>query len=377
MRNEKLFREIEGLIATKKEGEYWDFKFQHHDNKADLLLDIMCMANNLVDRDAYIIYGVADSGTVVGVLNDQKRLNQQQIIDFLTSKKFAGGIRPVVEVDTLNINNKEVDVFIIKNSTSTPYFLIDEYKDRGRIVLSNAIYTRVGDTNTSINKSADIDHIEYLWKKRFLLTRSPLKQVENKLHNKSDWQQIDNRYYNKYEPAYTIELEDDDLGYGNNMFYSYLMMNPKTSFGMLKISHHKTELFKQQIVYLDSGRYLTVVPEWRFLQMDRNSSVSYGYKYFIKNSLQYNLHLFLFDEENDEAYYARRRFYKAVLVFESEIEKNGFETYVIFNKERFLADVSDNVENDESLEEAKLHDNEKIAIGLVLVKMLEEYRIGL
>ena len=46
---------IEGLIRTKREDDYWDFKEKHHINKADLLHDIICMANNRVDRDAYII----------------------------------------------------------------------------------------------------------------------------------------------------------------------------------------------------------------------------------------------------------------------------------------------------------------------------------
>ena len=51
----ELMEEIQSLIELKTEGDYWDFKEMWHDNKASLLHDIICMANNQVGRDAYII----------------------------------------------------------------------------------------------------------------------------------------------------------------------------------------------------------------------------------------------------------------------------------------------------------------------------------
>ena len=55
----ELIDEIEALIAMHQEGPYWDFKKEWYgDGKdSDMLIDIICMANNLVDRDAYIIIG--------------------------------------------------------------------------------------------------------------------------------------------------------------------------------------------------------------------------------------------------------------------------------------------------------------------------------
>ncbi len=52
--------DIKKLISLNQEGNYWDFKREWYsqDKKADLLHDIICMANNLVNRDAYIIIGV-------------------------------------------------------------------------------------------------------------------------------------------------------------------------------------------------------------------------------------------------------------------------------------------------------------------------------
>src|SRR5690625_1944416 len=67
------------LISLKREGEYWDFKEQYHNNKADLLHDIICMANNRADQDAYIIFGVSDDYQIKGVNTDENRKTQQQI----------------------------------------------------------------------------------------------------------------------------------------------------------------------------------------------------------------------------------------------------------------------------------------------------------
>ena len=114
--------EIIDLIKLKKEGNYWDFKEYWHDNNADLLHDIICFANNLANRDSYIIIGVEDkSYTITGIKNDPNRKNQQNIIDFLKSKKFIGGIRPDIEVKTIEIQNCEVDILIIKNKLSLNY----------------------------------------------------------------------------------------------------------------------------------------------------------------------------------------------------------------------------------------------------------------
>ena len=127
-------------------------------------------------------------------------------IDFLKSQKFVSGIRPRVEMRTLQLAGHEVDVLIVKNSTDTPYFLTDRYSDGSRTVRANHIYTRVGDTKTDIDKNADINNIEYLWKKRFLLTRSPFEQIMKRLENKNEWKQDEDTYYNIYNPELQLHL---------------------------------------------------------------------------------------------------------------------------------------------------------------------------
>lgn len=60
MLSELQKEEILELISLKQEGAYWDFKKEWYVNgkQSDLLHDIICMANNMENRDAYIIIGI-------------------------------------------------------------------------------------------------------------------------------------------------------------------------------------------------------------------------------------------------------------------------------------------------------------------------------
>lgn len=53
MNTNDLIVEIENMIATKREDDYWDFKQKHHASKVNLVHDIICMANNRVNRDVW------------------------------------------------------------------------------------------------------------------------------------------------------------------------------------------------------------------------------------------------------------------------------------------------------------------------------------
>lgn len=377
----ELLNEIEALIYSKREDDYWDFKEKHHSNKANLLHDIICMANNRVDRDAYIIFGIAD-GTceVVGVENDENRRNQQNIIDFLKSKKFVSGIRPRIEMRALTIENHEIDVLIVKNSTDTPYFLTDEVTDKGRTVRANHIYTRVGDTNTDIDKSADINNIEYLWKKRFLLTRSPFEQILKRLENKDEWKQDEYTYYNMYNPEFTISIEDDDEGRDlSPEFYSYALTNESTMFQMMNIKYFGTQLYGKQLVVLDGGRYTTPIPEWEYLFFgEYKIHPDYALKYFTKDSPSYKLNEFFYDEDDHEEGYARSKFFEVVLLFEDIQEKDRFIEYVHLHKQEFTEKLN-SLEGEYSwIESNTKRQQEQVVIrlktGKVLNQMLREFQ---
>lgn len=156
-----LNKEIIKLIESSREGAYYDFKQQwYKDNKkSDLLHDILCLANNTENRDAYIIVGIDDACKAVGV-EDWKKSNE--VHDFLKSKRFAGGHIPEIELKKVFYKFYKIDVLVIKKSNKVPFYLEDKYQDVG-----TQIYTRVGDTNTPKTQKASYNDIEKLWKIHF------------------------------------------------------------------------------------------------------------------------------------------------------------------------------------------------------------------
>ena len=268
-----------------------------------------------------MILGVRDKTfEIMGVENDPQRRNQQNIVDFLSQKEFAGQIRPRVEVRTIRLEGHEVDVFIIKNSTDVPYYLIESYTDKkykpdppkkGKTVQAFHIYTRVMDNNTPIDKSADIRDVEYLWKKRFGLLQTPLEQVKILLRKPDEWAEEDSRYYHKLFPQYTIsiEYEEDEDGIskeGHRVFYHHLQTDTRTQYGVLKIYHYSTQLFSCQITELDGHRMTAPCPDLllRFLE------------HHIGNA------------NGNEAQYATRRLLDVVLLFDSNEDAEDFATYI-------------------------------------------------
>ena len=58
--SDPLYGIVQNLIDRQTEGTYWDFKRQHHENSAELIHDVLCLANADHDGDRYIIFGVED-----------------------------------------------------------------------------------------------------------------------------------------------------------------------------------------------------------------------------------------------------------------------------------------------------------------------------
>lgn len=225
--NESLTKEIVALINRKQEGGYWDFKQQWHENKAELLHDIICLANNLENRDAYIIFGVKDETCeIVGVnKKDANRKNTAKIVDLLRNGKFfVGDIRPMARVETITIGEKELDILIVENSHNTPFRLEKDFpntdknsqKKKLKTVLAKNVYTRVQDTNTPINMTADPDKEEKLWRKRFHIDESVYDKLLYYLSKPDDWIKIGlygedakDTYNYQYSIKYSIEMIDN------------------------------------------------------------------------------------------------------------------------------------------------------------------------
>lgn len=328
--------EILELISLKQEGAYWDFKRAWHDSNMDLLHDIICLANNLVNRDCYIIIGVDEETdySICDVSDDPNRKNTQKLVDFLKDKEFAGGIRPTVLVKSYHIKSSTIDVIVIKNTFDTPYYLIESYQG----VFKNNIYTRVMDTNTPKNKSADIDKVEYLWKKRFRLLESPLARVEYLLKAPENWskspiESTDTMYYT-YAPEYRIVSVEDEHRNGYE-YYLFSQTDPRPHWYYTHIFYYSTILESFLEIAMDGGRWRAIAPNRSAIYENGNhfSECKAYYGYYIRDSLRYHLHLFLAGDDKDSYDYSE--YMSVILLFDSDDERIQFENYVSQNLDEF------------------------------------------
>lgn len=66
-------------------------------------------------------------------------------------------------VETMQLETGTIDIIVIKNGYSTPYVLEESYRG----VNANNIYTRVMDSNTPKNKTAEISQMNICGKRDF------------------------------------------------------------------------------------------------------------------------------------------------------------------------------------------------------------------
>lgn len=331
--------EIQSLIAMNQEGLYWDFKKEWYgkEKEVDQLVDIICMANNLSNRDAYIIIGIDEEKNyeVCSVENDPNRRNTQMITDFLRGKKFAGDVRPTVTVESLRISKGIIDVIVVHNRWDTPYYLKESFKNQLR---ANNIYVRLQDSNTPRDQSADVNHVEYLWKKRFGLLSSPMERIHLYLRNSEDWensQSVEDKKYYKYAPEYTIEhtYEPDDRRDGYE-YYLFAQTDSRPHWCDIKISYHQTVLEEIGGVILDGGRYFTASPSTDGVSITRPHNWDISYKYMVKGNINYLIHEFYYVDDGDEARQAHDKFENCILIFDSEEEHLEFNKYIQQNWHR-------------------------------------------
>lgn len=384
MDRKALIEDVKELIESKREGDYWDFKQCHHEDTAELLHDILCLANSRANRDCYLIYGVEDkTGKIIGVGNDSLRRTQEEMIAQLKSKKFAGGVRPSIDLHCFQIAGHDVDVVLIQNTLDTPYYLTEDYtsKEKQRTVRGNYIYTRIGDTNTDIDKSADVNYVEYLWKKRFGLHLSPLDRFKNFVSDIKGWEmRNESIHYYKSNPEFTLKYELD-TDRERSEFYAYIMTNESVSYTELTLGYFGTPLLKLQLVTLDGGRYTTPCPEWEFIHMENPSATRmdpYVFIYYVEDSIKYSLMDYLRHPENPEKSYAHEKLMALALVFNSWVEKDEFATHIKNNKKEFEDRFKSKADEFGYIATPSKDDKEKIQqllrSSLVCNEMLREYR---
>lgn len=346
-----LKSKIRSLIDSKREGEYWDFKAKYHENKAELLHDIICLSNNILNQEAYLILGVADNGHILGIANDPNRKNQEELLSFVNGKKFAASRYPKVSLMTFEYEEKEIDVILIDPKGYVPYYLekseTDKKSGKNKTVNAGSIYTRVEDKNTPINSTASPLDTETLWKLHFGLYPSPIKRLQNYLLIPEKWKRNSNGYFYSEAPEYTV-YENEDIAekedYFNlvSPFYAYNQTNSNALYSYYEFKYHSTVLYSRQCISLDSCIYTTPVPESGAINFNMHREDTIYYRYFIEETMLYNIHLFMYKGDSMEEKFAKDKFVECVLVYKSDVEKELFENYILDNWDKVNQSINEN-----------------------------------
>lgn len=365
---------VKSFISTASEGEYWDFKQEWYKNNADLLKDIICMANNTtIDmKDGYIIFGIEDKTyNIIGVGDDSNRKNTENIIGFLSSQIWSGEEVPNISVTTVEVDGKEIDILTIKNSDKTLYYLLKDYskcnsdKKEKVVVKAGVIYSRIGDRNTSSAECATKGATEFLWKKRFGLVGNDKLKVIKRLENIENWYSVDefNTLYNysyndikiKIDDSYELRVEIDENKPETNtwvMDFPYLFASAcnwnigSNEIGQrrkwdiflngrqLEISLYGVRGTRQEYFHIEPDNYIFELagkiwnlPCYNMYYAYIENSVNYlAYKLF------FSMQCYHMDQRNEEAF-------KVIPVFNSENEHKEFIEYIKRNIEKFESDV--------------------------------------
>lgn len=270
---------ISGLINKKYEGSYWDFKRLPHKNNEDLLHDILSLSNVIHEGDRFLIIGVSDpvEGCEIIGLNEntENRKKEADLNDFLNNLTFAERNVPKVNIRTLNFENKEIDVIIIKNSHLKPFYLEKDYNN----LKAYHIYSRIGDRNTPKNKSANFFDIKEMWKEHFGLNLNVEERFKRYLKDFKNWKL---EFDSKESAFYKID-SDFTIKFTESVKTSYVeplntyFLNNSCFFGNILFKCKDTEIFNCGYYYCDEYRTLIPEPEFYFLKNDPDNIVGFYY----------------------------------------------------------------------------------------------------
>lgn len=116
-------------LINQPESDFLDFKREWHNDTVDLVLDILCMANSDAQSDRYIVIGYDEKEKAICDVSANRR-KLDDIYDTLCNSNFNR--LPDIYVETFSIDDKELDVLIIKKTNYRPYFLTKDKVNRAR-----------------------------------------------------------------------------------------------------------------------------------------------------------------------------------------------------------------------------------------------------
>ena len=283
---DSLPAEIEALIDRRSEGTYWDFKRFHHANKADLIHDVLCLANAKHSGRRFLIFGVDDSDfSLHDISGDANRRTQANIAGLFGSNadKFFQSRFPDFHLSEIAIDETFLDVLVIEHTPHKPYYLTEKYEK----LYAHHVYTRVCDTNTPVTDAAQPHEIERMWRERFGLDLTPLDRMKLYLNESDSWVPSNRTGENLFEhhktfPEFTLKVtEAEEFMARNEEWTRGEIRRDNNHAGYYELQYHQTCLARVRYVSFDDNRKSMVAPIWeprsagRFYFYETNS-ISYA-----------------------------------------------------------------------------------------------------
>lgn len=354
---------IKNLINKRKEGAYWDFKREWHKNNADLIRDLISLANTTNYKgDRYLIFGIDDTNFEIhNLTDDSNRKNQAQLLDLISKLIFLGGYTPQILLETICIENQELDIIIIEDNPFKPYCLQTEYYTRGERIYPGTVYSRIGDKNTAKNTTADLYQVEQMWRERFGLDKTPIERLMQYLLNPSTFWANDGilKSYYKDFPEFTLTHNNDSKNSYEHWWSKLLGKNTKIN--KINFFYHTTQIKEITTCFFEVDRIHIPFPDIHYIKINNerpdpeNTLSLYS---FTKGTFDFSLLYYLNNDyiKNPEDLFLpnilpqKRNYIKNLpfIVFKSDVEKSSFILYIERNINKFYQE-SKMISNDDLL----------------------------
>ena len=295
--HDELLATVLNLASRKTENRYWDFKLQHHENNAELIHDILCIANAEHDGERYLIFGVEDqSYELHSITGTPGRKSQADIAGLLrdNARKFFQSKTPDVYLSEVQCDGKSLDVLVIEDKPHKPYYLVEDYERSGKRVRAHHVHTRSTDTNTPMHDAAPPHEIERMWRERFGLNKTPLERAKRYLENPTDWVTVSEGgflgqpyEYHRDFPEFTLRFAkaEEPIAHDEEWTRGEIRTDNNRAW-YIEVYYHQTLLARAHGVSFDDGKKQMVAPKWE----PRGAGRFYFYE---KESIEYALHTWM------------------------------------------------------------------------------------
>ena len=325
MNNEQILK-----LISKREDEFHDFKQEWYkpSEQSEFIKDIFSFVNTSHHQDCYIIIGVDDNQNIIGLdENDENRRTQQQLIDWVRTWPTANYMLPPIEINSLTIDSKLIDVITIKDTKNIPLYLNKRYKG----VDAWQIFTRNKDVNTPRNDTSNFWDIEELWRKRFSLNQTIQNRYIEVLKDTKNWSYFVNNdqsgFLYNLNPDFHIIMEEDTQDRHEILAYSLDCNRKNLSWINLNFNYRNITIDYTLGNHLDGARALIVAPHLSSLyDIDpKNRTGRLTYYSFKKDSLDYHLNRLIVDSDlylpRETTQYLTSRIEESIVFFDNPNEE--------------------------------------------------------